>query len=496
MKATDKIDAARIDLLLGELRLPGIKLIWAALAATADKEGWPAARFLAALAEQEMVERSRRRFERHLEEARLPPGKTLDAFDFDAVPMISKAQVQALAAGDAWLEKGANLLCFGPPGGGKSHLAAALGMALIEKGWRVLFTRTTDLVQKLQIARRDLVLEAAIAKLDKYHLLILDDLAYVTKDQAETSVLFELISARYERRSMLITANQPFGEWGKIFPDQAMTLAAIDRLVHHATILEMNVDSYRRKEAIDKARVASDARQRARQSKDPLDCRATTIKSRVTKIPLALSSRRDNHPSAATAKMAILIVAAFPSRLSRYKLRRLPLNAAENTGSSRCAGCRPRVVERDRRGSLRRKPVSWRPIRLALRQVLVDLEPDPDRRQRRCAAIGELGRRVGVLLDQGRVSASARREHWSAPRARSGDPHGFHSTHLPGGRGRRRDIWPNARLRAGLGSDRPLLEPRSRAGSCDYRPHGRRTELHNFGAWISSRIRRPGGLIH
>ena len=97
MNTTDKIDAARIELLLGELRLPGIKLIWAALAETADKEGWPAARFLAALAEQEMVERSRRRFERHLEEARLPPGKTLDAFDFDAVPMISKAQVQALA---------------------------------------------------------------------------------------------------------------------------------------------------------------------------------------------------------------------------------------------------------------------------------------------------------------------------------------------------------------------------------------------------------------
>ena len=116
MNATVKIDAARVELLLSELRLPGIKLIWAALAETADKEGWPAARFLAALAEQEMVERSRRRFERHLEEARLPPGKTLDAFDFDAVPMVSKAQVQALAAGDAWLEKDANLLCFGPPG--------------------------------------------------------------------------------------------------------------------------------------------------------------------------------------------------------------------------------------------------------------------------------------------------------------------------------------------------------------------------------------------
>ena len=257
MRATDgKIDAARIDLLLGELRLSGVKLVWAALAATADKEGWPAARFLAALAEQEMVERRRRRFERHLEEARLPPGKTLDAFDFTAVPMVSKAQVQALAAGDAWLDKGANLLCFGPPGAGKSHLAAALGLALIENGRRVLFARTTDLVQKLQIARRDLVLEAAIAKLDKYHLLILDDIAYVTKDQAETSVLFELISARYETRSLMITANQPFGEWGKIFPDQAMTLAAIDRLVHHSTVLEMNVDSYRRREAIDKSRGA------------------------------------------------------------------------------------------------------------------------------------------------------------------------------------------------------------------------------------------------
>jgi DNA replication protein DnaC len=254
MSASNKIDAARIELMLGELRLPGIKLAWAGLAATADKEGWPAARFLAALGEQEMVERNRRRFERHLDEARLPPGKTLDAFDFTTVPMISKAQVQALAAGDAWIEKGANLLCFGPPGGGKSHLAAALGLALVEKGWRVLFTKTTDLVQRLQLARRDLALEAAIAKLDKYHLLILDDLAYVAKDQAETSVLFELIGARYERRSLLITANQPFGEWGKIFPDPAMTFAAIDRLVHHATILEMNVDSYRRKEAIDKAR--------------------------------------------------------------------------------------------------------------------------------------------------------------------------------------------------------------------------------------------------
>jgi len=143
---------------------------------------------------------------------------------------LSKAHVNAITAGDSWVGKGANILLFGPPGVGKSHLSSAIGLALIENGYRVLFTRTTDLVQKLQQARRDLALESAIAKLDKFDLLILDDIAYVTKDQAETSVLFELISARYERRSMLITANQPFGAWNTIFPDPAMTLAAVDRV--------------------------------------------------------------------------------------------------------------------------------------------------------------------------------------------------------------------------------------------------------------------------
>src|SRR5260221_10278643 len=145
---------------------------------------------------------------------------------------------------------GATLRLFGPPGGVKRRLAPAIGGPLVEKGWKVLFPPTTDLVQRLQFARRELDLEAAINRLDRFHLLILDDLAYVTKDQAETSVLFELISARYERRSMLVTANQPFGEWGKVFPDPAMTLAAIDRLVHHATIFQMNVESFRRLTAL------------------------------------------------------------------------------------------------------------------------------------------------------------------------------------------------------------------------------------------------------
>ncbi len=249
MSGATKADAERLMLMLNELRLPATKAMWESFAQRADTEGWPAVRFLSTLIEHEIAAREQRRLTRYLKEAYLLPSKTLENFDFAAVPMVSKAQFSALAEGDAWIGSGDNVLLFGPPGGGKSHLASALGLALVERGWRVLMTRTSDLVQRLQVARRDLGLETAIAKLDKYQLLILDDLAYVAKDQAETSVLFELISARYERRSMLITANQPFGEWGKVFPDPAMTVAAVDRLIHHSVIVEMNVDSYRRREA-------------------------------------------------------------------------------------------------------------------------------------------------------------------------------------------------------------------------------------------------------
>ena len=132
----------------------------------------------------------------------------------------------------------------------QSHAAAAIGYALIEHGRRVLFTRTTDMVQRLQAARRDLSLPALIAKLDRLDCLVLDDLGYARKDQAETAVLFELIAERYERRSLIVTCNQPFSAWEQIFPDPAMTVAAIDRLVHHATILEFNTESYRRRTAL------------------------------------------------------------------------------------------------------------------------------------------------------------------------------------------------------------------------------------------------------
>lgn len=242
-------DAARLPILLTELRLPTLKRMWETISAQSDREGWSATRLLSTLFDLEMAERAQRRLARHRDESQLPADKRLDTFDFAPLPLLSKAHVQALAEGDAWIEKGANLLLFGPPGGGKTHLACALGHALIDRGWRVFFTGTSELVQKLQAARRDLRLPAELGKLDRYDLLILDDLSYVRRDQAETSVLFELIAERYERKSIAITANQPFSAWDQIFPDASMTLAAVDRLVHHAAIFEMNVESYRRRTA-------------------------------------------------------------------------------------------------------------------------------------------------------------------------------------------------------------------------------------------------------
>ena len=170
--------STRLEIMLTELRLPTIKRLAGDLCAQSDTEGWPAHRLLEALMEHEINEREARRIDRHRSESCLSPGKRLSSFDFAAVPNVSKAQVMALTEGTEWIERGANVLVFGPPGVGKSHLVSALGHALIESGRRVLFTRCSDMVQRLQAARRDLRLPQELAKLDHFDLLILDDRNY------------------------------------------------------------------------------------------------------------------------------------------------------------------------------------------------------------------------------------------------------------------------------------------------------------------------------
>src|SRR3984893_5821392 len=230
-------EAARLPLMLTELRLPTIKRLWEALAEQSNREGWTAERFLSVLLDHEMGERETRRLVRMRAESQVPPGKTLETFEFAAVPTVSKAHVQALAEADGWLGQGHNLLAFGPPGVGKTHLLAGLGHALIDRGHRVLFMRTGELVQRLQAARRDLRVPAEPAELDRFDLSILDVLSSAWSRQAEASVLYELISERYERKSIAISANAPFSAWDEVFPDKVMTVAAVDRLAYHNTHL-------------------------------------------------------------------------------------------------------------------------------------------------------------------------------------------------------------------------------------------------------------------
>ncbi len=241
---------ATLPLLLKQLRLGSFSRHWEAMLEQSTQRSWNAAQYLTALCEQELADRHSRRISRYTKESQLPSGKTLSSFDFTQVPELKAEQIEALAMSTDWTRQARNLLLFGASGVGKTHLAAAIGHGLIERGVRVRHYTTTALAQQLQRAREQLELENALQKLDKYRVLILDDFGYVKKSDQETYVLFELIAHRYETGSIIITSNQPFSEWDRIFPDEMMTVAAIDRLVHHATLIEVQSDSYRRKAAM------------------------------------------------------------------------------------------------------------------------------------------------------------------------------------------------------------------------------------------------------
>lgn len=240
---------AELPTLLRALRLPTMGSVWQNLLAQAQEEQWSHARYLAVLCEQEVNERESRRIARFTREAALPASKTLSSFDFSGDMIPCQARVETLASTCDWVERADNLLFFGPSGVGKTHLAAAIGHGLIEQGIRVRHFPAVALVQMLQQARHELRLDDALHKLDKYAVIILDDIGYVRKSEAETHVLFELISYRYEAGSMVVTSNQPFSQWEHIFTDSAMTVAAIDRLVHHSTIIDIQAESFRRRYA-------------------------------------------------------------------------------------------------------------------------------------------------------------------------------------------------------------------------------------------------------
>jgi DNA replication protein DnaC len=225
----------------------------------ATQEHWSYAQFLLALSELETARRYQARIQRALSESQLPPSKALSNFEFAHCPTLNPAVVMQLAQDMSWINQGDNVLIFGPSGVGKTHLSSSVARAALELGKRVKFFSATVLVQLLQQAKLSLTLPTLLHKLDRYDLLVIDDLGYVKKSEVETSVLFELIAHRYERKSLMITANQPFRDWDSIFADSMMTVAAIDRLVHHSVILEIQADSFRQQAALKQSKADSKA---------------------------------------------------------------------------------------------------------------------------------------------------------------------------------------------------------------------------------------------
>lgn len=233
-----------VGVLLRALKLPGFVGHYRPAAERAEREGWSFERYLHHLAEVEVDGRDRRKIERLAKSSRLPPEKTLGTLELDRLPAPVRRQVPVLAEG-GFLGRSENILAFGLPGRGKTHLVAAIGHELVQRGFAVLFVPTFKLVQQLLAAKRDLTLEAALRRLDRFDAVILDDIGYVQQSRDEMEVLFTFLAERYERRSVIITSNLVFSEWDKVFHDPMTTACAIDRLVHHATILELTGSSYR-----------------------------------------------------------------------------------------------------------------------------------------------------------------------------------------------------------------------------------------------------------
>ncbi len=234
-----------LNLLLRSLRLPSVLREYEAVAKQAETQAWDYQQYLKALLELEVNERQQRKIQRLLKGSELPEGKSLATLDEKLLPVKVRRQIPLLVQG-GFVERAENILAFGLPGRGKTHLLVGIARELIiGRGYAVLFAKTRRLVESLLKAKRDLQLETMLKKLDRFEAILLDDIGYVQQSREEMEVLFTFLSERYERRSLMITSNLVFSEWDKIFKDPMTTAGAIDRVVHHSIILELDNESYR-----------------------------------------------------------------------------------------------------------------------------------------------------------------------------------------------------------------------------------------------------------
>jgi DNA replication protein DnaC len=254
----------RLDGNLKALHLPTIRMSFEDEAMRATQDSLSYEQYLLELTDREVEVRQQNRIARLLRESRLPLEKDLASFDMKRLPRKVATQVNVLVEG-AFLDRQENVLAFGNPGSGKTHLLCAIARELVNKGRRTLFTTCDLLVQELLIAKRDLRLANKLKNLRRFDALVIDDIGYVQQDREEMEVLFSLLADRYERGSVMLTSNLPFSKWETIFKDPMTTAAAIDRLVHHSVILELNLPSYRLEESKRKGKEEVTSKEREKQ---------------------------------------------------------------------------------------------------------------------------------------------------------------------------------------------------------------------------------------